>query len=261
MENTVKYIIDANDTTVVDGVVFSRIRATRDIPLYNVRVGDKGGFVVDDTCLSHTGNCWIGENACVAGRVKGDAYVHGNAIVCLGVRVEDHAEVFGHAIIFGGRITSRAKVYDYAKVYHSSYIHGNARVFGNSIIECVAEVFGHAMVYDYAKVTHGSKVSGNAKVYDHAEICGEETGVTYSIVLFVGGGIVTGNAEIFGNGKVQDTAIISGNVRIHDHAIVGGNVHLNHHRCDIGGHAKFYENADVAIAMVMNLLDSVYSAS
>ena len=40
-----------------------RIRALRDIPRYNVKAGDLGGWVESEKNLSQEGDCWVGGNA------------------------------------------------------------------------------------------------------------------------------------------------------------------------------------------------------
>ena len=58
---------------------------------YNVKKGDKGGFVESENNLSQKGNCWIHNDA----KVYGDAKVLDNA------KIYNNAEVFDNANIFG----------------------------------------------------------------------------------------------------------------------------------------------------------------
>ena len=60
-----------------------RIRALRDIPRYNIKAGDLGGWVESENKLSQEGDCWVGVSAIISGNawVGGNAWVDGNAWV------------------------------------------------------------------------------------------------------------------------------------------------------------------------------------
>ena len=73
-----------------------RIRAVRDIPRFNVKAGDLGGYVQNSWNLSHEGDCWVGDNA----RVFRDATVSGNARVYGNAQVYDHAHISGNSRVF-----------------------------------------------------------------------------------------------------------------------------------------------------------------
>jgi hypothetical protein len=53
--------------------VLYRIQAVRDIPMYGIRAGDKGGFVESENNLSHADSAWVADDA----RINGDAWVSG----------------------------------------------------------------------------------------------------------------------------------------------------------------------------------------
>lgn len=91
---TKKYEL-TDEAIIVGSTVLHRIRALVDIPKYNVKAGDLGGFIEKESNLSHDGECWI----------------HGNA-----------------------RVFDRAWIYDNAYVYGDAWIHGKARVCGNACI-------------------------------------------------------------------------------------------------------------------------------
>ena len=69
----------------------TRIRALRDIPKFNVKVGDLGGYIKSERNLSHDGDCWVSGYACVSecSHVSGDS------------RISGHAHVFGEAHVSG----------------------------------------------------------------------------------------------------------------------------------------------------------------
>ena len=94
-------------------------------------VGTVGGFVQSESNLSHVGDCWVYDDASVAGK----AYVFGDA------QVSDGAWVFGNANIFGdARISGDARVYDDVEVF------GNVEVFGDALVSGDAKVCGNAWV-------------------------------------------------------------------------------------------------------------------
>ena len=117
------------------GRVVHRIRALRDIPEAGVKAGDLGGFVEEEISnLSHSGTCWIHDNAVVynGGSVRRGAQIRENAIID-GSTVDSNAEVSGRALVtYGAHIGSDAKIYGSAAVYRGSVynatIHGDACV-------------------------------------------------------------------------------------------------------------------------------------
>ncbi|WP_033313039.1 hypothetical protein, partial [Bartonella rattaustraliani] len=78
-----------DETKVVNHVTLHRIKALRDF--YNVKAGDLGGFIQKEENLSHEGNAWVGDEACV----------YQDAQICDHSRVYEHAKVCGDALIFG----------------------------------------------------------------------------------------------------------------------------------------------------------------
>ena len=80
---------ELTDETHPSAPQLHRIRALVDIPRAGVRAGDLGGWVESESCLAHSGNAWVSDNA----RVFGDAWVSGDA------RVSDNARVSGDAPI------------------------------------------------------------------------------------------------------------------------------------------------------------------
>ena len=126
-----------NETIMHLGVVLHRIRALRDIPKYNIKAGDLGGYIEKEDNLSQYGDAWVGDRALVFG----DARVFGNAYV------GNEVQVFGNVRVFGN-----ARVTD------------NARVSGN------AWMFGNARVTDHARVSGNATVSGNAYISNDNDI-------------------------------------------------------------------------------------------
>ena len=102
-----KYELIASD---VNGLY--RVKALKDFG--NVKAGDVGGYVAGEHNLSHHGNSWVSDNACV----------YGNA------RVSDNACVSDNALVYGN-----------AWVYGSACVSGLACVSGNAAISNTNEYF------------------------------------------------------------------------------------------------------------------------
>ena len=133
-----------NESVIVNGKTLYRIKSLKDFG--NVKKGDKGGYIENESNLSQSGDCWVYDNA----------KVYNNA------KVFDYADIYGNAEIFGNAIVSgNARVYGNAKVYHYAMVYDNAEVCDNAIISGNAEVYHDAAVY------------GNARVFGNAEICGK----------------------------------------------------------------------------------------
>ena len=124
-----------------------RIKALRDFG--TVRAGDLGGFVQSEANLSHDGNCWIFDKACV----WGEAEVYGDAKVLNSAAVYDNAQVYGNA-----------EVREKAHVFRDSEVGGNSIVRGSCRIHENAQVFGKAQVYGKAEVRGEARVFGFTKV-------------------------------------------------------------------------------------------------
>jgi hypothetical protein len=89
-----------DETLLYNGRILYRIQAVRDIPEVGVKAGDFGGFIQNESNLSHEGNAWIGESALVFD----DAKVQDNALILDKSLVFNHAKIYGDAIISGDRI-------------------------------------------------------------------------------------------------------------------------------------------------------------
>ena len=59
---------------------FFRIKALKDIPIYNVKKGDIGGFIEKESNLSHEDNAWVEDNAVVSGSTWNESplYIKGS---------------------------------------------------------------------------------------------------------------------------------------------------------------------------------------
>ena len=146
-----------NETIEVEGYVLHRIKALIDFG--DVKAGDLGGFIEDESNLSHEANCWVYDNAMVYqdAKVQGYAEVHG------------HAKVYGNAYIGAWSLISEfGSVYGNAKLY-GSHVYGHAKVYDNVLLHChssVVHIYGNAEVYENAILNGGMiEICDNAKVH------------------------------------------------------------------------------------------------
>ena len=90
-----KYELILDDSIEVLDYKLFRIRALTSFG--SVKAGDMGGYIQSEKNLSHYGNAWVYDNACVFG----NAWVYGNACVFDNAKVYGNSKVFGNALVFG----------------------------------------------------------------------------------------------------------------------------------------------------------------
>lgn len=173
-----KFVILENDTFSVGNKTLFRIKAIRDFG--NVHDGDIGGYVESEENLSHEGDCWIYNSACV----YGDAVISGSA------KVADTAEVYDHAFVTERAVVSGA-----------SQVHGTANIRGVAVIKDFAHISGCACI------TRGT-VEGSAKVFGSATV--DTNGHIFESAKVYGKSLITDGASVGGNAVVTGEAIISG---------------------------------------------------
>ena len=167
-ERKKKYRLLKNQTrTSHNGLPLYRIQAVVDIPLFNIKAGDIGGFIASEACLSHMGNCWVFDSAAVvSGHVEGDARISESACVD-GATVSDSAIVSGNA-----SVRDHAVVFEDAIISGSASVFGHAKIYGVALVCDSAWVYDKALIYDMASVCNEAKVGGNAHVFESAVVGG-----------------------------------------------------------------------------------------
>ena len=163
--------------------ILHRIRAVRDIPEYEIKSGDMGGWLETEKNLSHNGSAWVTDSAVVMDA----AFVTGDA------RVMDSALVMGNARVMGA-----ARVMDEAFVTGDARVTDSARVTGLSLVAGNALVMGNARVMDSARVTGLPLVAGNALVMENARVMG--------VARVTGAACVRGAAWVTGNAHIMNSA-------------------------------------------------------
>lgn len=154
-----------------------RIKALRDFECKGtpVKAGDLGGFVESEDNLSHSGTCWIFDDA----KVYDCAYVYGDACIIDLAEVGEDAKVSGSAVVADTAIVKgysevydRAAVFDMACVSDVSVISEETCVYGKASVE-TSFVRGSSFVNGNAIVCNGAIVSGSANVRGDAIIYGD----------------------------------------------------------------------------------------
>lgn len=155
-----KYVILSETHPTSDRL--HRIQATRDLAHWNVRKGDKGGWVEGRRNLAQSGMCWVGGEAIAEGvsRVSGNALLTGQARATDGAQIQGAARVEGYAIVSGN-----AMIRDQACVTGMAEVGGVALVAGRSLVSEAACVHGLAQVVD-------GTVTGRALVWGRALVQG-----------------------------------------------------------------------------------------
>ncbi len=137
-----------------------RIRALRDIPRFNVKAGDLGGYVQHEWNLSHEGDCWVG----------GDAQVY------------DGASVYGNAFVYGN-----AAVYGMAQISSNARVHDNAHVFGNSFVMATINenmvLLGSCCIGSRQQIYYVDGVTAYFDFYNKLIIIGTTTEIAHHTML------------------------------------------------------------------------------
>lgn len=203
-----------------------RIRALRDIPVrqtffpdvqYDIKAGDFGGWVEDETCLEQTGNCWIDKLAMVfdGASVSGDAFVGGTASAYEGSVVKNSAGLFKNCTVSGGaEISGFARIYDFVSV-NGGAIKGHAIIGGDVKVECHSEISGTVKINGWTdKMRPRTIIINNSKVSGNADISGEVTLIGADIsgnVTVKGENAYIGNVALSGRENFVGDAMICGN--------------------------------------------------
>lgn len=230
MEN--RYELVMHDTVERFGKTLYRIKATVDIPAYNIRRGDLGGWIASPDNLPQLGNGWVDEHALV----YEDAVVTGNALVT------GNAEVFGRALIHDRAVVSgHSRVFGDTEVSDDAQISGYAMLGGNARIAGVAELsdfdfIGGDTVLDSARYMllgddfieqDGEMLFRVQALIDnpfHAVVAGDKGGYIQNMdnLAMNGSAWVADDALVYGNARVSENAIISGSARVFGDAHISG---------------------------------------
>lgn len=178
-----------------------QIRALKDFICNGrqVKKGDLGGFISSEYNLSHRGNCWVFDNACVVKKAKvlDDACVEWGAIVTDNVTLSDNSLASNTTII-----TGNTELHHNAKVLNFAMVNGKVSLLNDTIVRDKANIFGYATIKEHAVVSEKATVGGYA--------------------------IVTGNACVSGKANINERAYICNNaiIRPEKEVYIGGYTHI-----------------------------------
>jgi UDP-3-O-[3-hydroxymyristoyl] glucosamine N-acyltransferase len=198
-----KYEFTTEEKVISPTITVRRIRAIKDIPGLNVRVGDLGGFLQFTENLAHEGDCWVAE----------ESMVHG-----LFTRISGNAMVFGQAVVEGGsNIKSGVVIDEQAHVYKSDIWGLDIHIRGDVVLEH-STVNGESIQFEgEARI---SKIFMNHHVkrvkIDQKAIIEHDNGS-----LYISGSFIT----ISGNARLENVETISGRaILINQDAVVKNGV-------------------------------------
>lgn len=196
-----KYEILKDDYVCLSEGKAYRIKALKSFN--DVKAGDLGGYIQNESNLSHDGDCWLYDNA----------KVFENARVLDNARIKDEALVYGNSTVYNDAFVSgESEVYDNSKVFEKARIWENAEIFGNAMI------FGSAEIKDFAVINAFAKVYGNAVVSDYSSVSGDA-------IVYDNAGIFD-RAFVVDHTTVSENAVIKNDVIIADYVNICGDVQL-----------------------------------
>ncbi len=171
-----KYQLLRHDTMVRDGRTLYRIQAVRQVRL-GVQKGALGGYVEREANLSHEGECWIFQEACVYEEA----------------RLTENACLYDQATLRGkAKLGKQAMLREQAIVQGEANVGGYATVQGHVIVDGSAEVKGKVNLIDFVHVGENARVQGDSLYY----------------LLLQGTSILIGNTLIQGYGVFPDEEAI-----------------------------------------------------
>lgn len=144
-----------------DGTILHRIKALKDIPRYNIKAGDYGGWIESEFNLSHEGDCWLAD----------DAIIRDNAMIINSVYACNYAVIADHA-----------RAID------------NAHISGHAYMRDYSLVAGNAIIKDYVKICGTAGIFENVHMSDYALAC--DNAVIWGDTYLFGDACARGNAII-----------------------------------------------------------------
>jgi len=204
------------DNGVKKSVLLRQIIALTDFS--DVKAGDVGGWVDDESLLAQEGDCWIYDQNSLA---FGGTVITGNARLTQPCLIHDQVQIGDNVWIDQAELSHGVRLSDNVTVQHS-VICGECRIYGDARILQHSEIIAARgltverdqllQIYDRATISH-SRIAHQAQIYGDAI-------VTHAFIEH--------RAEVF------------------DFAIIEGNSENNVWICDC---AKVYGQARVSVGM------------
>ncbi|WP_449546901.1 YdcK family protein [Lelliottia amnigena] len=244
----------SHDGETKSTVTLRQIIALRDF--HDVTAGTQGGWLDDESALSHDGSCWIyDENSVVyaGAQIQGNARITQACVISHSARIGDNCWIDAANISHGARLSDSVAV-QRSEIRGECHLYGNARVLHNSTIvaaigltpdrEQILQIFDNATV-SQSRVVHQAQIYGDAmvnfafiehraEVFDNALIEGNDLNNVW----------VCDCAKVYGNAKliagteedaiptlryssqVAENAVVEGNCVIKHHVLIGGQAWL-----------------------------------
>lgn len=222
----------------------------------DVKTGDVGGWVDDESVLAQTGNCWIYDENTLAfagSVISGHARITQPCLIRDNVRISDNAWIDHAEISHGARISDNVTIQS-STVRGDCHLSGDARILQQSEIIAArgltVERDRCLQIYDRAticcsRIVHQVQIYGNAsiryafiehraEVFDNAVIEGnEENNVwicdcakVYGCAQIVAGTEEDAIPTLRYSSQVAEQARVEGNCVLKHHVLVGGNALL-----------------------------------
>ncbi len=240
-----------------DGIKHSvnlrQIVASRDFG--DVTTGDEGGWLDDESALSHDGECWIYDvnSAVFAGaKIEGNARLVGECIISHGALISDNARLNQVQASHNARISDNVTV-ESSQIRGACHLADNARILSGCLVIAAqgltadhdkilriyqqatvsaSRIVHQAQIYGHAFVEHAF-VEHRAEIFDQARLEGNEENDVW----------ICDNARVYGNARIiagrEEDAIptLRYSSQVAENAVVQGNCLLKH-RVMVGGQAQ-----------------------
>lgn len=233
-------------------VQLRQIIAERDF--HDVTAGTKGGWLEDESALSHDGNCWVyDENSVVFDEAKicDNARITQPCVISHAAMIADNSWVDGSQVSHGARLSDNVTIQS-SEVRGLCHLYGNARILHQSTLiaargltpdrEQVLKIYDNATV-SQSRIVHQAQIYGDAMV-NYAFI--EHRAEVFDNALIEGNDLnnvwICDCAKVYGNARIiaglDDDAIptLRYSSQVAENAVVEGNVVIKHHVL-IGGQA------------------------
>lgn len=224
-----KYVFTGN-TKMEGSIELKQIKRIKD--------GLIGGWIQDESNLSHEGDCFVYDNAMVFTEyvhvltdfitsIEGDVKIMGNAKI-RGCKINGNVEISGDTYVCNSELSGDIKIKDKAivgdstiigtvRIYDNAYVHGfikgNVKIFDNAkvYIRCGASIIGNVSIFENAKVEEYVEIEGNINIFGDSIVYGWYDGYArikgnvniYDRACISPYGEVYGNSNIYGESSID----------------------------------------------------------
>lgn len=127
----------------------------------NIKNNELGGYVEDESNLSHEGNCWI----------EDDAKVFNDSIVMDNARVKGLSIIDNNSIIKGNaKISGKVVISNNVTIQDKVTVIGSSKIQDGALLKDKVFIFGEPLIKGRMTLKGESKIAGNAKIIGNFEI-------------------------------------------------------------------------------------------